>query len=386
MEKRPSKLSATFVKNVARPGRYGDGRGGHGLSLLVKRTRNGRWSRTWSVRFRRGGQVTSAGIGSYPVVTLAEARRTALEIQRRARRGEDPRGDDRIPTFAQAVEKVAAIHRKGWTPEHEYQWRGSLARHAAPRLGALRIDRITSADIIAALTADDFWNEKRETAKRVRARISAVMRWAIARRYRTDDPARDVDAALPKGGRRVRHLAAVHHGEVAAALEKARATPAYETLRLVFRFAVLTAARSGEARGARWDEIDLANRVWTIPGSRMKSRRGHRVPLSPQALEVLAAADLHRDDSGLVFPTAGGKVIGASIVSEFVRRMEISGTLHGMRSAFRNWAAETGVRRELAERAIAHVIGNRAEQAYNRTTLFEERRALMETWGAYCCP
>lgn len=213
--KRPRTLTAAFVKTVRRPGRYGDGRGGFGLSLLVKPTANGRLSKTWCQRVRIHGRITNIGLGSYPVVTLRQARLRALENRQTIEQGLDPR-DGRIPTFEQAAEKVIAIHAAGWKPggKSEVQWRSSLAAYAHPRLGRKPIDRITTGDVMECLVP--IWHTRPETARRVRQRIGAVMRWAIAQGYRADNPAGDaVTAALPNNNVRRQHHRSLPHSEVA---------------------------------------------------------------------------------------------------------------------------------------------------------------------------
>ena len=255
--RRPRILSAAFVRTVTRPGRYGDGRGGYGLSLLVKPMANGRLSKTWSQRVRFHGRVTNIGLGAYPIVSLAEARKKAVANRRTIEAGLDPRGS-RVPSFSQATEKVIAIHAAGWKPggKSEAQWRASLTTYAYPRLGRRGVDRITTADVMACLVP--IWHTRPETARRVRQRIGAVMRWAIAQGYRTDNPAGDaIAAALPSNMGRRRHHRALPHADVAASVARVRASGAYPTTVLAFEFLVLTACRSGEVRGAQWDEINL---------------------------------------------------------------------------------------------------------------------------------
>ena len=383
--KRPKQLSATFVKSVNRPGRYGDGRGGYGLSLLVKPTSTGRMSKTWSQRLRISGQPCNVGLGAFPVVSLAEARKAALENRRAVAQGHDPR--DRsggVPTFEQALGKVIAIHEPTWKDGARSAeiWRSSLRDYAMPRLGRKPVSKITTADVLAVLVP--IWSTKRETAKRVRQRIGAIMKWAVAEGYREDNPAGDaIGAALPRGLYNVKeHYRALPHAEVGAAVRKVRESGAWPATKLGFEFLVLTAARSGEVRGARWDEIDGTN--WTIPGERMKTGRPHRVPLSPRALEVLAGARKLADGSGLVFPSVRGKILSDMTLSKLVKQLGIEAVPHGFRSSFRDWCAEcTDAPREVCELALAHVNDNRTEAAYRRSDLFDLRRKLMEDWEAY---
>lgn len=382
--KRPRILSATFVRTVNQPGRYGDGRGGYGLSLLVKPTSNGRLSKTWSQRVRLHGRVTNIGLGAYPIVSLAEARKKALTNRRAIEQGLDPRGS-RVPTFSQATEKAIAIHAAGWKPggKSKKQWRTSLSTYAYPRLGRTPVDRITTADVMACLIP--IWHTRPETARRVRQRIGAVMRWAIAQGYRADNPAGDaITAALPSNNARRRHHPALPHADVAASIATIRTSAAYPTTVLAFEFLVLTACRSGEVRGARWDEIDQAAATWTIPSSRMKSAREHRIPLPSRAVEVLAEARRYRDRSGLVFPSATARQLSDSTLSKLLRENGIPAVPHGYRSSFRDWAAElTDTPREICELALAHVNSDRVEAAYRRTDLFDRRRQLMQHWAEY---
>ena len=386
--KRPKKLSAAFVKTVKRPGRYGDGRGGYGLSLLVKPTTSGRLSKTWSQRLRIHGHPVNVGLGAFPVVTLAEAREAALKNRRMVAQGRDPRSGD-IPTFAEAVETVIAIHRPSWRSGSKYEahWRGSLRKHAVPRLGQKHVNEITTADVMGVLLADDFWNRRRVTARVVRQRIGSVMKWAVAQGYREDNPAGDaISAALPRNSVRVRHQRALPHGEVAAALDRVRASQALASTKLALEFLVLTACRSGEVRMARWSEINLKEATWTIPEERTKSGREHRVPLSSGARRVLHQARELGNGTGLVFPGRRGRPLAETTHSLLLRRFGIRCVPHGMRSSFRDWCAETGVRPEVAEAALAHVVKNKVEAAYARTDLLERRRAVMQDWADYVAP
>ena len=381
---RPKKLSASFVKAISQPGRYGDGRGGHGLSLLVKPMTNGRLSKTWCQRIQRIGRVGNIGLGPYPVVTLAEARTKALANRRAITQGRDPRGEG-IPTFEEAAEKVIAIHSAGWKGggKSAKQWRASLRDYAMPMLGRKRVDEITTADVMAVLTPH--WQAKKETMRRVKQRISRIMMWSTAQGYRADDPAGvAINAALPKNDLHRKHHRALPHAEVGAALNKMGQSGAYPATILCFEFLTLCAVRSSEARLAKWQEIDLATATWTIPSSRMKSKREHRVPLPMRAVDVLETARMLADGSGLIFPSPSGRALSDSTISKLCRENKIGCVPHGMRSSFRDWAAEcTDAPREVCEQALAHVNPNKIESAYRRSDLFERRRALMEKWAAY---
>ena len=384
---RPKTLSAAFVKAIREPGRYGDGRGGYGLSLLVKpMTSTGRVSRTFAQRLRIDGQIVNIGIGSFPIVSLAEARAAAFENRRALAKGFDPRNSAaRVPTFAETADKVIALHAESWRDggKSEKQWRSSLKAYAFPTLGSKPVDEITSADVLALLLP--IWSTKRETARRVRQRIGQVMKYAIAAGLRPDNPAGDaLGAALPANGIATKHQPALPHAEVKQAMVKIRESGAGESARKALMFLVLTAARSGEVRGARWDEIDMPAGTWTIPGSRTKTGREHRVPLPDAAGALLVTATPLSDGSGLIFPSASrrGKKLADRSLSKLIRELGLQCVVHGFMSSFRDWCADTGQRRELAESALAHVVGG-VEGAYMRSDLFEGRRELMEAWSKY---
>lgn len=385
MSHRPYRLSARFVATVKEPGRYGDGRGSGGLSLLVKRTQRGDVAKSWAQRIIVDGRARNIGLGSYPHVSLAEARERC-QVNRAARRSGELVLSGRkrkVPTFAEATERVIEIHRAGWRGgDSERQWRSSLRDYAFPKLGSLPVHQINTADVMAVLLP--IWNEKRVTAGRVRNRISAVMKWAVAQGLREHDPAGDViTAALPKNGRRTQHQRALPFAEVGGAVAKIRTEGTNPVAALAFEFLVLTAARTGEVRGARWSEMDLQARTWTVPAERMKKNLEHRVPLSRRAVDVLQIAMESDDGSGWVFP--GGRIgapMGQNTLSNLVKALGIQAVPHGFRSSFAVWAAErTDAPREVRELALAHVNDNRTAAAYQRSDLFEKRRELMEAWA-----
>ncbi len=361
------------MKHVKRPGRHGDGgRGSHGLYLRVWRRPNGRIGKAWAQRLRVGGKVTSLGLGPYPVVTLAEARAKALGNRRAAHAGRDPRGGG-VPTFEVAARKFIKLHSRTWKAGSRLprEWEQTLADYALPIVGGKSVAAVTTGDVLAVLTP--IWHTKPATAKKVRQRIGAVMKWAVAQGHRTDNPAgEEIKAALPNGSGHTRHHRALPHDRVAEVLSKTRSN----VNGVALRFVVLTACRVSEVAGAKWSEIDGG--VWTIPASRMKTKKEHRVPLSSAALRVLAEA---KSDSPFVFPGRGGKPIARQSIGRALNGTKA--TPHGFRSSFRDWCSETGVPREVAERALAHVVGNRVEAAYNRTDLLERRREVMEAWGRY---
>ena len=280
------RLCATFVRTVNVPGRYGDGYGGLGLSLRVTPRKSGGLSKTWAQAISPNGTKTSLGLGSYPVITLAMARERALANARAIAEGRDPRRRMRqVPTFAQANETVIAIYAEHWKSERTRgQWRASMRDYVLPRLARKRIDAVTTADVMAVLLP--IWSTKRVTAGRVRQRIGAVMKWAVAQGYRPDNPAGDaISAALPKAAVRKQHMRALPHAEVGAALQRVKGSGAWRGTMLALEFLVLTAARSGEVRNARWEQLDRDGAVWTIPAERMKAGREHRVARRDQAAE-----------------------------------------------------------------------------------------------------
>ena len=378
----PKRLSATFVKTVTQPGRYGDGRGSHGLSLLVKPMKFGGYSRTWSQRLRINGKPTSIGLGSYPIVTLAEARQAALENRRAVARGHDPRKS--IPTLAEASERVLAIHAANWkdSGRSERIWRARMRDYVLPQLGRKRVDAITSSDVLSVLLPH--WATKRETMRRTKQRLSRIFRWAIAENYRTDDPAgATLDAALPRNGRSTRHFAALPHGEVAAVITTVRNSAAWPGTKAAFEFLVLTACRSGEVRLSQWREVDRESSVWAIPADRTKTRREHKVPLAPRAVAVLDEARRFSHGEGLIFPSVAGKPLSDATLSKLLREQGIQAVPHGFRSSFRDWCGETGQPREVAEACLAHAVKSKVEAAYARSDLLNRRRILMQAWADY---
>ncbi len=381
--RRPARLSATFVRTVNVPGRYGDGRGGQGLSLLVKRRARGGFAKSFSQRLRINGRAVNVGVGPYPLVSLAEARATALSNWQLVRRGDDPRRPRVLmPTFESASETVVRLHAPNWRNSGKTAklWRARLKAYAFPKLGHKTVDNITSSDVLDVLLP--IWNDKRDTARRVRQHIGAIMKWAVAQGYRSDNPAGEtIGAALPRSGGRAEHYQALPHAEVASALEVIRSSNAGPTTKLAFEFLTLTAARSGEARMATWAEIDFKSAIWTVPAERTKSGSSHRVPLSDDAILLLLRARVFRDESDLIFPSPRGKALSDSTISKLVRENGIACVPHGMRSSFRDWCADTGVPRDVAESSLAHAVSDSTEAAYFRSDLLERRRVVMQAWA-----
>ena len=377
-----AKLTVRRIETAKGPAKLTDE---YGLYLRV----SPRGAKSWIQRLSIQGLRTDNSLGHYPSMSLAEARTTAFERWKIAKAGGDPRradGNVPSPTFAEAAEMVIAVHEPTWrSPKSGPQWRASLEAYAYPVIGTMPVAEITPGHVMAVL--QPIWNEKRETARRVKQRISAICRWAVAQGHRTDDPAGIViDAALPRNGVMRRHMPALPYDEVADCIAKVKAsTRASRSSKLALEFLVLTAARSGEVRKASWDEMDVKGATWTVPASRMKANREHRVPLSGRALEVLAEAAELSEGAGLVFPGARqGRPLSENTHAKLLRELGFDAVTHGFRSSFRDYAAEqTHTPHAVMEAALAHRIKDKAEAAYARSDLFEKRRALMESWARY---
>jgi integrase len=377
------KLTARKVE-TAKPGKYGDG---GGLQLSV----GSGGAKKWVLRFLWQGRPREMGLGSYPEVSLADAREKALAGRRLSRGGIDPiaarKKSEGVPTFGKLADEIAGHLAEGFRNEkHKAQWRMTLTVYA-DALRAKPVDKIDTADVLDVLRP--IWQAKPETASRLRGRIERVLNAAKAKGYRTgENPAAwrgHLENLLPKPSRLLRgHHAAMGYQDVAAFLTKLRERNAVAALAL--EFCILTATRSGEVLGARWSEIDLDDKVWTIPKERTKAAREHRVPLSEPALAIVKKLE-EAKLSAYVFPgQRPGSPLSVMALEMVLRRMAIEGvTVHGFRSAFRDWAGnETHFPRELAEHALAHVIGDKAEQAYRRSDALMRRRELMDAWARHC--
>jgi len=374
-------LSAAFVRSTTKVGQHSDG---NGLYLVVDPSGAKRWMQRITIR----GKRTEMGLGSAKLFSLAEVREIALENRKLARQGGDPLNAKRIAeaimTFEQASRRVHEIHRPSWrNPKHAAQFISTLETYAFPRIGNMKVTEVNTADVLAVL--QPIWLEKPTTAKRVKQRIGTVMKWAIAKGWRQDDPSSVISQALPKQTQKVKHRKSLPYHEVAGCLEAIRASGAKDATKLALELIVLTACRSGEARLADWSEIDLNKAEWTIPAQRMKAGNEHRIPLSGRAIEVLEAAKSLGDGSGLVFPgTQAGKPLSDMTLSKLVKELGFDVDVHGFRTSFKTWCQErTNTPREVSEAALAHTIQNKAEAAYARSDLFEKRMALMEGWAIY---
>lgn len=373
-------LTAALVRSATGPAKYYDG---NGLFLRV----DSRGAKRWVQRLVIRGKSRELGLGSASLVSLAEAREQAFANRKLARAGGDPLGAKReaeaVMTFEEAARAVHQNHAPTWkNPKHAAQFISTLETYAFPHFGKVKISDVTPSDVLAALTP--IWTEKPETARRVRQRIGTVMKWAVAKGWRTDNPAETIRAALPKHNRRPVNRKALPYHEVAHCIATVRTSAAWKATKLCLEFLILTAARSGEARLARWDEINLKAKVWSIPPDRMKMDRPHRVPLSAHALQILKEAETLRDRSGLVFPSARGKALSDMTLSKLVKELGFEADVHGFRTSFRTWGQEmTNFPREVAEAALAHKVGNAVEQAYARSDVFAKRREMMEAWARY---
>jgi len=393
-----NQLTAAFVKNIRKPGKYHDG-GGMGLYLRVDKDE----ARYWIQRITIYSKRRELGLGSPPVVTLAVAREQALDNKRLIRSGGDPLAEKRkaqaAVTFAEAVEKYLEIKLKEFdNKKHGKQWRATLDKYATPVIGSMYVQSIEVRDILKVL--QPIWQDKTETASRLRGRIEAVLSWATVTELRKgDNPARwkgNLSELLPKPSKIAK---AGHHPALAlkdvpdwwSSLEVREGMAAK-----ALQFACITAARSGEVRGMTWAEVDLDATLWTIPADRMKAGREHRVPLPNEGVELLR--DLPRlNSSPYVFFAPQGGMLSDMSISAVMRRMQASeekagrdgfidsrsgrpAVPHGLRSTFRDWAAEQGYDHVLAELALAHTVGSAVERAYRRTDLIERRRQLLEDW------
>ena len=372
------RLTDRAIRTLKERGRYGDG---NTLYLVV--TPGG--SKQWVQRVTIGGKSTDLGLGGYPLVSLREAREKAQVNRKLARSGSDPRMAQRsVPTFAEAAGKVIEFNRPTWrSAKHAGKWSSTLATYAFPHFGEKPVDQISSGDVMNALTP--IWTAKPETARRVRQRVSAVMKWAIANDFRSGNPAGEaIDAALPRTPRLRAHFRALHYTGVPAAIGAIRRSGALLVTKLSLEFLVLTAARSGEVRLASWEEMDLEARTWVISAGRMKAGREHRVPLQDRALAILEEAQPLGCRSGLVFPAASGNPLSDMTHGKLLQRLGVDCVPHGFRSSFRDWAAEqTDAPHAVMEAALAHIVSNAVEAAYARSDLFDRRRRLMDAWESY---
>ena len=394
-------LSATGVKAATEPGRYGDG---DGLFLMIDK----RGGKSWILRVQKDGKRRDIGLGSAAKVPLKLARERAVIVRCQVEAGIDPVAERRkaagIPTFREAAALVHAEHKVGWkNGKHQKQWLSTLAAYAFPAFGDVAVSIVDGPMVRDALAA--IWLTKPETARRLRQRIGKVIDWAVAKGYRDTALAMAViDRALPKQRDTVKHHPALPYAQVPAFMVDLRSRESMG--RLALEALILTTVRSGDVRGMKWGEIDLANKLWSVPveDGRGKGGRIHIVPLSPQMLALLERATPYkRDDSDLVFPGQGrGKMLSDMTLNKAVKDMHAAAikaggagyidpnqnkvaTAHGFRSTFADWVSEaTNFSAEVREAAMAHVERNKVKAAYTRTDYLEKRRPVMAAWADYC--
>jgi integrase len=393
--KRVDMLSARFVETVKEPGLYGDGG-----NLFLKVDDSG--NKSWIVRWQdRDGKQRKLGLGPVHTVPLAEARDKAADARRLILDGIDPRearreakaaialAEAKALTFDECAEKFIEANKAGWkNAKHADQWRATLKTYASPVFGSLPIAAVDVGLVVDVLTP--IWSTKNETAHRVRGRVESILDWAKVQNFRTgENPARwkgHLDKVFParRKVRKVQHHAALPYDQLPAFMVSLRERYGVSTLAL--EFTILTACRTNEVLDARWTKIDFKNKIWTIPGEKMKGGKIHRVPLCDRAVAIVE--DMKTDKRGdYIFPGAKrSKPLSNMAMLNVLSRMghdEI--TVHGFRSTFRDWVAEqTNFPREIAEVALAHDVGDETEQAYQRGDMFEKRKRLMTAWAKYC--
>ncbi len=379
------KLTDRSVRSLKTSGRFSDG---ETLILLVSPS----GAKSWVQRIRINGQRHDLGLGGYPVVSLAQARRKAQDNRALAKSGGDPIAEKReeamvaaMPTFETLAQQHIAENRHAWrNAKHAGQWLSTLETYAFPTIGTVKVNEISRKQVVDALSP--VWHTKAETARRVRQRIRAVMDRAVALGYIDYNPAGDaINGALTKMPRVRAHHRALPYQELPSALQAIRESTTSPCVKLAFEMLALTACRSGEVRGMTWDEVDLKTATWTIPAARMKAGKLHRVPFPWRALAILGEARSLSEGDGVVFPAPrSGGILSDMAFTQMLRRLDLDFVPHGLRSSFRDWAAEqTDAPHAVMETALAHTVGNATEAAYFRSDLFELRRGLMEKWEAF---
>jgi len=391
-----SKLTAVKIAklDIKKQAQYGDGKG---LWLQVSAF----GTRSWLLRYMVGGRARVMGLGPYPEVSLKEARERAAEARKQIRDGVDPidaRREKkmaakveaaRLTSFAQCVEEYLETHESAWkNNKHREQWRSTIATYAHPIIGKLPVAAVDTALVLKVLRP--IWLKKPETASRLRGRIERILAWATVSEYRQgENPARwrgHLQEMLPAKTKvqKVKHHAALPYADVPAFMAQLRGRDSISARAL--EFTILNANRTGEVIGAKWEEINFEDKVWTVPASRMKAGKEHRVPLSACAMEILKSLPRERDNPFIFIGGSKGKALSNMAMLELLRGMNGNGyTVHGFRSSFKDWCAETtNYPRELAEAALAHTLPNKVERAYQRGDLLEKRRRLMREWAKFC--
>ena len=386
-------LTIKRIQNEKRKGRYADG---NGLYLQVARS----GAKSWIFRYKRNKKTYEMGLGGIDVYPLIEARQRAMALRKILADGLDPiienkkrkqaqfLDDARQITFASCAQQYIDSHKIAWKNEkHLTQWTNTLDQYVYPFIGELSIATIDTDLIIKCL--QPIWTTKTETASRIRGRVERIFDWALARGFRTaPNPARwkgHLDKLLPSAMKikRVEHFRAMPLDEVSAFCNRLRNETGIASRAL--EFTILTAARTNEVLGAKWEELDLDQKVWTIPAERMKANSEHQVPLSSRAIEILLGMRTQNNSEYVVAGRKPDKPLSNMAMLKVLRKMKVKATTHGFRSTFRDWAAEkTNFPREVAEAALAHTLGSKVELAYLRTTLFDRRAKMMNLWAKFC--
>jgi integrase len=393
MPRKVAEKGALAVSRLRDPGLHAVG-GVAGLHLQVSPS----GARSWILRVNVAGRRRDMGLGGFPDVPLADARDAARAAREKIAAGVDPIEEKKElksaliaahatrKTFDECAAAYIKAHRKEWSNlKHALQWESTLKTYASPVIGNMLVHHIEERHVIAVL--EPIWETKTETATRVRGRIEDVLGMAIAKKYRGEpNPARwsgnlEHSLAKPAKLKNVTHHAALPIDALPGFVERLRAQDGQGARAL--EFAILTAARSGEVRGATWAEIDLEEEIWTIPGERMKAGRQHRVPLSHAALNLLRKQK-QQAGSDWVFPAPLGGALSDMTLSAVLRRMEVPAVPHGFRSSFKDWAADvTQYPNEMSEMALAHVVSDKVEAAYRRSDMFAKRRQMMTEWAHF---
>jgi len=377
------KLSARKVQSLSKPGRHSDG---GGLYLNVKQTGGKSWCYMWT----KNGRRREMGLGGFPGVTLSVARERAQSARELVANDKDPILEKRklvVVTFGEAADHLVDTLKQDWSSEkHRQQWKRTVTHYCKP-IRDIPVGDIVTDDVLRVLKP--IWTSKEETSRRLRSRIERILDYASAHGWRDgDNPAQwkgHLKDLLPKRDKsKIKNFAAMPYEKIPSFLTKLREIQTVPALAL--EFTILTAARTNETLQARWREIDLDSRLWTIPAKRMKAKQEHRVPLSDAVIRIVEKAELHRR-SEFVFPGARkGKPLSNMSMAMLLRRIHPEKcTVHGFRSSFRDWCGDqTTYPREIAEAALAHKVGNKVEQAYRRRSALERRRSLMKDWSSFC--
>jgi integrase len=381
-------LKSMQIKNLTKPGKYSDG---NGLYLNIRSS----GTKSWIYRYQINGKRKEIGLGSTKIISLKEARELAADATKLRNNGGDPKShkiklqadNNNTRTFEQCAAEYIKAHKPGWKNEkHASQWVSTLTQYAYPHIGTLLVGEIDIAAVMAVL--NPIWRTKTETASRVRGRIENILSWAIVKGYRpAPNPAiwrGNLEILLPKRSKvqKLKHHPALPHADTASLMKKIRASKSVSARAL--EFTILTACRTQESIGAKWNEIDLNKNIWTIPAERMKAGREHRVPLSTQTISILN--DLYRTNDYLFPGLKKGKPISNMAMLKFLKKdlgySDI--TVHGFRSSFREWVSEVSTySAELGESALAHINSNKVEAAYQRSDLLKKRCEMMQDWADY---